>query len=585
MKTIISKIAKAAVAAAIAISGLSFANSCTNLDETAYTFIDPNSFYKTEADFDAALNNAYHYFGRIFSDQRGTFFRLNLLTEDFEPNYRKEQPLLDVTNLWEEDINNIARTMANTWSRSYIAINDANIVLGRLEENGGELSQTVKDRMRGQALFLRGYAYYTLVRIYGDCPIPTGYTQTADGLEMEREPAEKVWERVFADLEEAAGLLPPKGTSGYDVWRVSQGACWAALGDAYLYKATVQSGDNERGGNASELQKSLEYSKKVIDSGVYSLYGNYLDNFYYFNKNKNGQESVFDIQFANADGQGWGAGVDCGIGNNTSMTNSKGDILCGTYYNRCGVTNYFFETYDPADTRRGAVLEEFYCKVSGNLRHYVYDHEAELFRVDESFGTFDASKNTNNNYPYWMPEGYAYHNLISAKTIDNDTDMAQVNNTRPGCNYTLIRYADVLLNYAEAANLLKAGDGLAQLNMVHTRAGLPALGAMGQLEMDDAIIQERLWESSGEAKNYFTELRKGVLGDRVEPYIHQYHQDYAKGEKITDSPNSTRRLRFAYEMQFIPKKNFLWKIPKTDLDSNPKLVQTPENQPLRSPKY
>ena len=587
MKTIFSKIAKSVAIAAIAVSGLTFNHSCTNLDEKAYTFIDPNLFYTTEEDFNAALNNAYHYFGRIFSDQRGTFFRLGLLTEEQEPNYRKEQPLLDVTNLWQEDINNVARTMANVWGRSYVAINDANIVIGRLEESGDKISSVAAQRLRGQALFLRAYSYYMLVRIYGDCPIPTKFTQSVDGLEMPRESADKVWEQIFKDFEEAAGLLPPKGTPGYDTWRVSQGACWAALGDAYLYKATVQSADNERGGNTAELQKSKEWSKKVIDSKVYDLYGNFLDNYYYFNQNKNGIESVFDIQFSNTDGQGWGAGVDCGIGGNTSMTDSEGNIYCGTYYNRCGFTKYFYDTYDPADKRLGAILTDFYCKVSGNLRHYVYDHALEVFKVDETFPGFDASKNAAANYPYWSPESYAYHNLINAKTIDNNTALAQVNNTRPGCNYTLIRYADVLLNYAEAANLLSAGDGLTELNKVHQRAGLPALAPSGQAAMDDAIIQEKLWEQAGEGKNYFTELRKGILGDRVEPYVHKYHADYAKNElTLPGVANSRRRLRFAYEMQFIPKKNFLWKIPQTDLDgAHGAMEQTRDNTPLRSPKY
>lgn len=586
MKTIFSKIAKTVAIAAVAVSGLTFTN-CTNLDEKAYTFIDPNTFYTSEEDFDAALNNAYHYFSRVFSDQRGTFFRLCLLTEEMAPNYRKEQPLLDVTNLWEEEINNVARTMASTWGRSYIAINDANIVLGRLEENGANISDTAKKRLRGQALFIRGYSYYMLVRIYGACPIPTTYTQSIEGIEMPRESVDKVWEQIFSDLEEAASLLPPKGTAGYDVWRVSQGACWAALGDAYLYKATVQSPDGQRGGNTAELQKSKEYSKKVIDSGIYDLFANYTDNFYYFNKSKNGIESVFDLQFMNFDSQGFGAGVDCGIGGNTSMTDANGDRYCGTYYNRCGFTEYYYKTFDPSDKRLDAILTDFYCKVSGNLRHYVYDHALELFVVDETFGDFDASKNTNANYPYWSPESYAYHTLLNAKTIDNETTMAAIRNTQPGCNYTLIRYADVLLNYAEAANLLTAGDGLAELNKVHTRAGLPALGAMGQDAMDDAIIQEKLWEQGGEAKNYFTELRKGIIGDRVEPYVHQYHQDYAKNELVIPGvTNSRRQLRFEYEMQFIPKKSFLWKIPQTDLDgAHGALEQTPDNAPLRAPKY
>ena len=383
MTKILSILGKSAVVASLVAVGTQF-TSCTNLDEDARTFLNPNNFYNTEADFQGSLNNAYYMARLTITDRRSTFLPLEFHTECAEPNYRKEQPYLDNCNLLN-DVNNVDYNYANVWKNAYATINDANIVIGRLQESSS-VTGTVADRLRGQALFLRAYSYYMLVRIYGGCPIRTDYTKGLDGAEAPRNTADEVWKQIFDDLEAAAKLLPEKGTAGYDNWRVSQGACYALLGDAYLYKATVQSPDGERGGNKDELQKAKDYSKKVIDSGKYSLVPEYRNLWYYYNKNcKNGTESVFEFQFAHQDKQGWDLGVDGGLGNNTMMRDTLGNIFQGTYYNRGQASLYLYNMYDPADKRRETLLTEFYCAVSGNLRHYVYDFKEEQFVVDKAW--------------------------------------------------------------------------------------------------------------------------------------------------------------------------------------------------------
>jgi hypothetical protein len=101
---------------------------------------------------------------------------------------------------------------------------------------------------------------------------------------------------------------------------------------------------------------------------------------------------------------------------------------------------------------------------------------------------------------------------------------------------------------------------------------------MSQKEMDEAILQERLWEFPGECKAYFDELRKGVIGEREQAFVNKNHAIYLKNEMLSSSTNSRRKNRFGVEMTFIPKKSFLWKIPQNDLDSNSMLEQTPDNE-------
>jgi len=555
MNTILSQLKKCTVFGAIALAAVVY-SGCTDLDENPYTFIDPGKYYKTEAEINTALMNTYRAYRNQAASGRNYIAPLEILTDVGEGNYRKETQN-HYRNTWS-DMDNINNTFSDVWSKGFATINNANIVLGRVDNV--EMDATKKNYIKGQALFLRAYSFYHIVRIYGGCPIPLTYTAGVSGLKTPRESADKVWERIFQDLKDAAGMLPPRKTSGYERWRVSQDACHALLGEAYLYKATISNEDNLNA-NKEELELSKKYSKLVMDQG-YELMGNYNDLWYWFNKDaKNNKESIFELQFFNGDGGSNGMAVDFGVYNGMKK---DGKIVAGAYFCRFGPSKDVYVSYDENDARRNVLLTEFTDKSDVDWK---FDVEAEYWK--------------NKNGEPLLIEGdraYSFMTLINAKYIDPWADNS-VYNDKPAPNFPQLRYAEVLLNYAEAANLLKAGDGLAELNEVHTRAGLTPLPAMGQKEMDDAILQERVWEFVGEGKIYYDELRKGVLGDRVEKTANRSWRIYDNKEFLKDKiANSRKKIFVCYPMTHKPTKSWLWKIPSKDMSSNTLLEQNPENK-------
>lgn len=523
--------------ASMAVGGMSLA-SCSDLDEKPYTFIDPNSFYKNEGEVQEALNGVYNRFRRIYSGNNSLYVaELELLTEQGWPTYNKDN--MHELSQWSYANSASVGGVMKTWSTAYDCINRANVVLGRVD--GVSMSDETKNRIKGQALFLRGYTFFHLLRLYGGVPLPTTYTNGVENLDIPRASLDDTYARVIKDLTDAEALLPLRGTAGYDVWRASKGAVDAALGEVYLYRATMN--DNNR----DDLQQSLAYSKKVIDSQVYDLMPNFTDNFYWFNANaKNCKESVFELQYSAQAGQSNNMHHRFGLG----RTNKA---YMGAYqYARFGVSGYLYrEMYQNGDKRADAFLTYF-----------------EGLCGDDSKSLTSQPCRYNVNTLSWEPKAWndrpaELRTVFNCKYFDNRTD-ADLN--LPNANFPIIRYSEVLLNYAEAANLLNAGDGMEQLKRVRQRAGLtPQPAATTQQEIDDEILNQRRYEFVGEAKVFFDELRKDKLADYAEQKCAQ-----TKLDGIT---------YMSENIVFKPKKTYLFKIPQSDLDSNKALhdAQNPDN--------
>ena len=153
--------------------------------------------------------------------------------------------------------------------------------------------------------------------------------------------------------------------------------------------------------------------------------------------------------------------------------------------------------------------------------------------------------------------------VFNCKYFDNRTSFSL---EAPNANFPILRYSEVLLNYAEAANLLNAGDGLEELNEVRRRAGIGNLPeGTSQADIDNDILDQRRYEFVGEGKVFFDKLRKDKLADFA-----------------TEKCRKTKELGITYmsdEIVFKPKKTYLFKIPKGDLDSNKALkgAQNPDN--------
>lgn len=514
--------------------------SCSDLDEKPYTFIDPNSYYKTEAEVQTGLTGTYNRFRRLYSGNNALYLaEIEMLTEQGWPTYPKDK--MNEFSQWSYANDASVGGVMKVWGYAYECINRANVVLGRVD--GVSMSDQSKNWIKGQALFLRGYTYFHLLRLFGGVPISTKYTNGIDGLDIPRSSVEETYNRILEDLKEAEALLPTRGTSGYDVWRISQGAAQAALGEVYLYRATMN--DN----NVEDLKLAKEYSEKVIKSQVYDLMPEFTDNFYWFNENaKNCKESLFELQYSAQAGQSNPMHIRFGLGrtNNAYM---------GCYqYARFGVSGLLYrEMVQNGDKRANALLSYFegWCGASSN-------------KTDLKEQPCQYNVNTLCWEPKaWNDKGGEMNAVFNCKYFDNRTDY---NLQMPCANFPILRYSEVLLNYAEAANLLNAGDGLYELNRVRQRAGLAELPqGTSQADIDNDILNQRRYEFVGEGKVFFDELRKDKIADFAE-------------EKC----RLTKQLGITYmnaEIVFKPKKSYLFKIPKGDLESNKALkdAQNPDN--------
>ena len=242
--------------AAMAVTGASL-TSCSDLDEKPYTFIDPNSYYKTEAEVQTALTGTYNRFRRLYSGNNALYLaEIEMLTEQGWPTYNKDN--MHELSQWIYANSESVGGVMKIWAMAYECINRANVVLGRVD--AVSMSDDSRERIKGQALFLRGYTYFHLLRLFGGVPISTTYTNGVEGLDIPRASVDDTYKRIIDDLKQAETYLPPRGTAGYDVWRASRGSAQAALGEVYLYKATMN--DNNR----EDLQLAKDYSYEVIKS-------------------------------------------------------------------------------------------------------------------------------------------------------------------------------------------------------------------------------------------------------------------------------------------------------------------------------
>lgn len=505
--------------------------SCSDLDEQAYTFIDPSSFYNNKEEINATLTGVYNRFRNLYNRNSQLYLaQIELLTEQGVPTYNKNN--MELINKWDGATNPSASNGVHTvWKSVYETVNRANIVLGRSENI--DMDKADLDAIRGQAYFLRGYSFFHGLRCFGALALPLTYTNGLDGLEISRSTIGETYDQIISDLKMAEELLPKRGTTGYEVWRASKGAAQAALGEVYLYRASMADINGESAKQTDYYTEARDWSHKVIESQVYDLMEDYCDQYFWFNETggKNCKESIFELQYANADKQNNDMHIRFGLGRSYSN-------FFGTYmYARMGVSPYIYKEMLANGDKRAKVFLTYFTENDGTAH------------------TFDTRT------MHWVPaitndRNVEHTCVFNCKYFDQHTDGSL---NRPNANFPIIRYAEVLLNYAEAANHIQAGQGLAELNQVRNRAGL---GNYRGNDIDEEIFQQRRYEFVGEGKIFYDELRRGVLDQYSAQKI---ANGYADKLSYFDQP----------EPLFKPQQDYLFPIPQSDLDSNSALVQNP----------
>lgn len=480
-------------------------SSCSKsfLEESPLSQGAPENFYKNELHALQALTGAYDGLQIIVSIANGPL-QLSLATDVMRGNQWGGTSGLKAYVISPDDAD-----IRNYWSRHYIAIKNANTAIENIPNI--DMDERVKADYVSQAKFIRAWLYFNLVRTFGKVPYVTGEFTSLTALKVPRNSVEEIYEGIIEDLEYAVENGHSKEGLGTYRGRASKESAEALLSLVYLTRGSITVRDN-KGDGREDFEKAAQHSQNVILSNKYRLCAYFPDAF--IKENKNNDEIVFDVQFKSG-GIGEGNYIGMGMG---LMT----DPLLGGSWATLTSTRYYHLMYEPTDTVRmrwsttKLILRsrEVNGTVEGYLDFSPYDNPASNERW--KIGKF-------RRFPIRGAFNYT------------DFDI----------NWPIMRYAEVLLIYAEALNELdKNGaprneifDALNQLRErarninvagVHAdvlprsistvHGNVPDLNPSNYpnyTAVKNYIIDERARELGGEAHRWFDLVRWGILIERV----------------------------------------------------------------------
>jgi len=466
---------------------------------------DPNqpstqTFWRTSNDAIAGINATYG--GLLYL---GTFLRWQGFSYDIRSDIGySPSPWTDLANFnkftfasYDFDVNR------DTWNDSYTAIFRANQVIANVPKIN--MDPALRDRIVGEAKFLRALLYFHLITLYGgNIPMPLTPPTPSDRPASAGDAA--VWAQIQTDLQDAIKVLPPSYT-GADIGRATSGAAQGLLGKVLLQQ-------RKWGEAATQLQA-------VIQSGRYSLVPDYASNF--TPAGKNNAESLFEVQVGNpalASSQGV-----------PGLNMSKMIGPCGPSYCDGRPTRWYFNQFFPDTTNRA-----------------VYDPrlDATIFWPkpggEDVYGTpFTTRYGNDTTHVYFKKYGEYW---LTDQQWDANID------------YKVLRYADILLMYAEALNEQGSPDqAKPYIDQVRARVGQPAVTpGLSQSQMRDTLLHERLLEFGMEGQRWLDLERQNLLTTAYLPVLKSHDSEFDF---------------------FIPGKSNLLPIPQAEINLNPNIKQNP----------
>lgn len=370
--------------------------------------------------------------------------------------------------------------ISNFWQYRYKGILRCNIAIERI--GGCETPYTDrKEELIAEAKFLRAYYYFELVRNFGGVPLISGFKMPEEVAGITRSSAEDVYKFIEDDLIAAAAVLPQRSETAPG--RATRGAALGLLGKVYLYQ--------EKWNDARQALKT------VIDEGQYDLMPDFGQ---VWNCNyDNNIESLFEVQFE------YHASLALG-GSLSTITGSRNGP--GDGWSWCQPTANLENAYiEAGDTERlkWTIIKAGCTEIAGE------DNFSEFVEVSKAVKKYDEYLETYGWDPdcYIIDPGQHKSARIIRKYFLPIKDRPIVYNTdKSPLNHRILRYADVLLMYAEACN--ECGgydpDACEALNRVRNRAKLASVSLSGD-ELRQAIRRERRLELAFE-QNRLYDIRR-----------------------------------------------------------------------------
>lgn len=506
--------------------------SCNFLDVDLQGATTEENYYQNVEQLQEALNGVYAVLndGNLYAD--AMLGRMGLSADLGYEYYKKDANTVGYYQASTGDVR-----IQGFWRACYVGINRANMLLENIDRAEGV--QKEKDRIKGEALFMRGYYYYMLVKRFGRVPVvlkSIDDINSADKFVPQSEIAQ-VYEQIMQDMTEAADLVLPT-TASSEGWQVCQTTCWGMLARVALNMAGYPA-------NRTEMYAvAAQWAKKVIDSGLHALNPSYEQIFI------NYAQDVFDIKESMFEVNFWGdnsgvystAGM---VGRNIGIASDENSPI-GFCQGMLRVNPYFYYLYEASDLRRDWTISPFNYTGSGEKSYNAAPEDGDILsrRYCAKFRReYEISTTKNLSYT--------------------------------AINFPILRYSDVLLMYAEcyAFDPSSADRTLAYeyLNQVRRRgygkdiavaAPDVDIADMGNEELKQVIYDERAREFGYEMLRKDDLTRWGILYPQM-----QLAGSYIEGR----STQYQMAAMTAYES--VRQRDDFWPIPAREISVNNKLVQ------------
>ena len=414
-------------------------------------------------------------------------------------------------------------------------------------------NQQLKNAYLGEAYFLRAYTHWFLFLNFRNIPLMKELPKSAKDYKPQATP-EEAWDFIISDLKRAKELLPEKGFwTGESIGRVTKGSAIALLGKAYLYRSGIE----RYYGNSTTTyynEAAAEFNELIL-SGKYRLVADYNDNFKVATENND--ESIFELQFL---GDVTNTGFNPGLSNSGVWRDPRG-YLPPTNKNASSsvihdwVYNTFVNSKDASghtDPRMFGTLifDDTKPEINARTGDQVRVFDNKTFREYYGAKGFGVAKTQANKYKAACRKGIDW--TLSTRNPGNNFYMW--NGRSNGLNQIEIRYADILLMYAEA--VVNGGtqgslSALDAVNQVRARVGMPAVASVDM----NVIERERILELTQEGHRFFDLLRWGKVVQRFR-------------ELEANDPNFKQYNNSAY-LGFQEHKNEWLPLPVDEVEGNP----------------
>lgn len=539
------------------------------LEERPTTQFNKDQIYSSVEGAQAALNACYAYISR--STMYGRDFQAVLACGSGTMTAgTSSSAWADLSKL---DLQTNHTYVASVYEGHYTTINAINDVLLNLKDS--PIDQEIRDRILGEAYFLRALCYFNLIRLYGPIPLVVEPASSIESAHKPRSPISDVYNIIIEDLGNAWELLPVSGKQPYG--RPYNYAAKFLLSKVYIAMACIKENPGDPfdaswlDENAqSYWQQAYDQAFDVYTNGDYSLVTNFSELWDCYNPYTS--ESIFELE------------ENVMTGSTTFMYH----YLPG-YWEGLPLTN--------SSNNYGRIRP---LRESWDLHYERYPGD---FRLDETYIDSLYIRNmttTNNPGIIYYTYPYTVDNLPPTGDMSSSDELPHLRKYKDprftafdaNVNVILFRYADLILMLAESANELgKTSEAIGYVNQLLNRARNTPTGhrsvpadwdiSISQSETRQYIMEERLIELKGELHEWFDNRRRGTdyfrnilqkHNDRLSELSKTMSYDYFFGIVTGSGEN----IKYTLTDDYV-KKNLLCPFPMVEITANNNISEKDQN--------